>query len=32
VPAAEEPAILFLPASTVRHIVGIPVGIGSHRQ
>lgn len=32
VPAAEEPAILFFPASRVRHIVGIPVGIGSHRQ
>jgi hypothetical protein len=32
VPAAVEPAILFLPANTARHLVGISVGIGSHRR
>jgi hypothetical protein len=26
---AEEPAVLFLRANTVRHLVGISVGIGS---
>jgi hypothetical protein len=31
VPAAVEPAVLFLPAITARHLVGISVGIGSHR-
>jgi len=30
VPAAEEPAVLFLRASTERHLVGIPVGIDSN--
>jgi hypothetical protein len=32
VPAAVEPAVLFLPAITARHLVGISVGIGSHRR
>jgi hypothetical protein len=32
VPAAVEPAVLFLPAITGRHLVGISVGIGRHRQ
>jgi len=30
VPAAEEPAVLFLPANTARHLVGISVG--RHRR
>jgi hypothetical protein len=30
--AAGEPAVLFLPANTVRELVGISVGIGSHRR
>jgi hypothetical protein len=32
VPAAGEPAILFLPANTARQLVGISVGIGSNRR
>jgi hypothetical protein len=32
VPAAEEPAVLLLRANTVRHLVGISVGIGSNRR
>jgi hypothetical protein len=32
VPAAVEPAVLFLPADAARHLVGISVGIGSHRR
>jgi hypothetical protein len=32
VPNAGKPAILFLPANTARHLVGISVGIGSHRR
>ena len=32
VPAAVEPAVLFLPVNTARHLVGISVGIGSHRR
>jgi hypothetical protein len=32
VPAAEEPAVLFLLAYTARHLVGISVGIGSYQQ
>jgi hypothetical protein len=32
VPAAVEPPILFLPANGARHLVGISVGIGSHRR
>jgi hypothetical protein len=29
-PVAGEPAVLFLPASTAHHPVGISVGIGSN--
>src|SRR5277367_3058529 len=32
VTAAEEPAVLFLPANTARYLVGISVGIGSSRR
>jgi len=32
VPAVVESPILFLPANTVRHLVSISVGIGSHRR
>jgi hypothetical protein len=32
VPAAVEPPVLFLPANGARHLVGISVGIGSHRR
>jgi hypothetical protein len=32
VPAAMEPPILFLPVNGARHLVGISVGIGSHRR
>lgn len=32
VPAAVEPPVLFLPAKGARHLVGIFVGIGSHRR
>jgi hypothetical protein len=32
VPAAGEPAILFLPAHTVRQLVGISVGIGNDQR
>jgi hypothetical protein len=32
VPAAAEPAVLFLPAITARHLVGISVGIARHRR
>ena len=32
VTAAVEPAVLFLPANTPRHLVGISVGIGSSRR
>jgi hypothetical protein len=32
VPTAGEPAVLFLPANTARRLVGISVGIGSHRR
>jgi hypothetical protein len=32
VPAAVEPAVLFLPANGARHLVGISVGIGRHGQ
>jgi hypothetical protein len=32
VPAAREPAVLFLPANTARQLVGISVGIGSNRR
>jgi hypothetical protein len=32
VPAAEEPAVLFLRANTVRYLVGISVGIDSKRR
>jgi hypothetical protein len=32
VPAAVEPAVLFLPAITARHLAGISVGIGRHRR
>jgi hypothetical protein len=32
VPAAWEPAILFLLANAVRQLVGISVGIGSNRR
>ena len=31
-PAAGEPAVLFLLANTARQLVGISVGIGSHRR
>jgi hypothetical protein len=31
VPTADEPAALFLRAISVRHLVGISVGIGSNR-
>jgi hypothetical protein len=31
VPAAEEPAVLFLSANTARHPAGICAGIGSNR-
>jgi len=30
--AAVEPAALFLPAITARHLVGISVGIGRHQR
>jgi len=32
VPAAVEPAVLFLPAITARHLAGISVGIGRHQR
>src|SRR5712671_5829007 len=32
VPAAVESPVLFFPANTARHLVGISVGIGSHRR
>jgi hypothetical protein len=32
VPAAGEPAVLFLPANTARQPVGVSVGIGSNRR
>ena len=32
VPTAVEPPVLFLPAITARHLVGISVGIGRHRR
>ena len=32
VPAAGEPAVLFLPANTVRQLVGISVGIGNNQR
>jgi hypothetical protein len=32
VPAAGEPAVLFLPANTARQLVGISVGIGRNRR
>jgi hypothetical protein len=32
VPAAGEPAVLFLPANTVRQLVGIFVGIGNNQR
>jgi hypothetical protein len=32
VPAAAEPTVLFLPAITARHLVGISVGIDRHRR